>query len=261
MKKIMFSAAALFLICLFPIQGAAESNSYQNNGIVEFDGGYAQEVYDPENPGKVVDPGESPSTNGLLRIDFVPTLSFGRNQIGKGDQVFSANAQLFHDDTNARGNFVQVSDYRATKAGWTLQLRQETQFKNDQTLNHELKGAVLSFDKSWVNSIRETATGPSVKKEVIRLENIGDTYTLAQAEPGKGEGSWAITYGASEENTDGQDNTLTPSLDASGNPVIDPTFNKPVSKNSAVTLTLPEGISIDPVPYTTVLTWILSELP
>ncbi|MBL1227635.1 WxL domain-containing protein, partial [Enterococcus sp. BWR-S5] len=201
-------------------------------------------------------------TDGPLRIDFVPTLNFGRNKITKSERLFSANAQLFHGDTPARGNFVQVSDYRGTGAGWTLQVRQEEQFTNNQTLNHQLKGAVLSFDSSWANSVRPQASGPTVKKEVIRIENIGATYTLAEAGKDKGEGTWAINFGASSENTNGMANTLSPSLDAEGNQVLDPTFdNKPVSKNSAVTLSVPTEIMIDPVPYTTVLTWTLSELP
>lgn len=261
MKKIAFSAAALFLTCLVPITGSAESNSVRSDGIVEFEGGYAQEVYDPEKPGTVVDPGESPTTSGLLRIDFVPTLSFGRNKITKGDRLFTANAQLFHSDTNARGNFVQVSDYRGTGGGWTLMVQQDDQFENKQTLNHQLKGAALSFDKSWVNSTRDQSEAPTVQKEVVRIENIGDSYILAEAGKEKGEGTWSITFGASEENTNEMTNTLTPSLDADGQAVIDPIFNKPAYKNSAVSLTIPEATVIDPVPYTTVLTWILSELP
>ncbi|WP_086350802.1 WxL domain-containing protein [Candidatus Enterococcus clewellii] len=265
MKLSIFSVSLLALLSFGVIHSgttAYADPNVTNNGVVEFEGGYGKDVQDPEKPGNVVDPGPSPSTDGPLRIEFVPQLGFGQNKITKGDRLYEANAQLFFGDTGPRGNFIQVSDYRGTRGGWTLQVRQTAQFENPNTLNNQLKGAVISFDKSWVNSTWDLSKAPSVSKDIIQLDNIGDTYTLAEAAQGKGEGTWLIEFGASEENTNGQANTLSPSLTPSGEQIVDPAFeNKPVYKNSAVTLSIPEATKIDPVPYTTVLTWILSELP
>ncbi|WP_086350635.1 WxL domain-containing protein [Candidatus Enterococcus clewellii] len=265
MKQKRFSVGLLALVFLGVIY--SETTAYAdpnvtNGGTVEFEGDYGKGVRDPENPGTIVDPGPSPSMDSPLRIEFVPQLGFGQNKITKGDRLYEANAQLFFGDTEARGNFIQVSDYRGTGAGWTLQVRQTTQFENPNTLNNKLKGAVISFDKSWVNSTWDLSAAPSVSKDVIRIDNIGDTYTLAEASAGNGQGTWLITFGASGENTSNQTNTLSPRLSPSGKQILDTSFeNKPIYKNSAVTLSIPEATKIDPVPYTTVLTWILSELP
>lgn len=257
------------LVCLslgglaFPVVGQAETSIQTGGGHIEFTGETGDGlVKDPENPGTTVDPGDSPKTTGPLRIEFVPTLNFHANRITKKDAVYPVNAQLFHDGTSARGNFIQISDYRGEAKGWTLQLRQETQFQNTSTANRQLDGAVLSFDKSWVNSTQPDNLAPTVSKEVIRLDNIGDTYNLAEATEGTGSGTWAISFGASAENPKGVTNTLTPKVDTTGEAVLDENFgNQQIYENSAITLSIPGATKIDPVTYSTVLTWILAELP
>lgn len=236
--------------------------SHTDVGEIVFDGEYEAGIFDPEKPGNKVDPGPTPNTTGDLRIDFVPKLSFGKNKISKKDTVYPANAQLFLGDTGPRGNFIQVSDYRPNRSGWSLQVRQETQFKNNNTLNNELKGAMISFDKSWVNSTRDLSQAPSVSKDIIKIDNIGETYNLAEAKNNVGKGTWSIEFGASEENSNAMPNTLSPAIGPDGKPLLDPNFeNKPIYQNSAVTLSIPGATKIDPVPYQTVLTWIISELP
>lgn len=231
-------------------------------GKIRFEGEYDQILKDPEHPENEVDPGDSPSTKGDLRIDFVPQFEFWQNEKTTTDAVYLGNAQLFHGKLGARGNFVQVSDYRGTGKGWSLQVRQETQFKNDNTENKELNGAVISLDQSWANSTRSKEEAPIVQKDVIRIDNIGQTYNLAEAKPGSGEGTWSIIFGASAENDQGKKESLTPRLDKEGNPIMDPNFdNKPMYKNDALKLSIPGATKKDPVTYQTVITWILSELP
>lgn len=216
---------------------------------------------DPENPTTIIDPGPTPSTTGDLRIDFVPQLNFSKYLLSDKDQTYPVNAQLFKDQTGPRGNFVQVSDFRPGAQGWTLQVRQETQFKNDQAQSSQLNGAVISFDKSWVNSTRDQNEAPIVSKEIIRLSNVGETYNLAEAKPGKGRGIWSISFGASKDNKNGQPETLSPRL-LKEKPVLDPTFdNKQVYENSAIQLSIPGATKKDPVEYSTVLTWTIAELP
>ncbi|MBL1229138.1 WxL domain-containing protein [Enterococcus sp. BWB1-3] len=251
------------LCAALPVSAQAETSSTAGNGHVRFAGDEGDGlVKDPEHPDTPVDPGESPRTNGDLRIEFVPQLSFSANRLSSKDTSYPVNAQLFHDGTAARGNFIQISDYRGGALGWTLQLRQEMQFYNPDTPNRQLDGAVLSLDQAWTNSAQTAVQAPVVSKEVIHLDNIGSTYNLAEAAVGTGSGTWSISFGASAENPLGLTSTLTPKITEDGQPVVDAAYeNQQVYENSAIKLSIPGATKKDPVTYTTVLTWILAELP
>ncbi|MGX7149951.1 WxL domain-containing protein [Enterococcus ureasiticus] len=220
-------------------------------------------IRDPEAPENELTTDEMyGKTNGPLRIDFVSNLNFNSNKIVKGDMDFSADALLFKDVIAPRGYFIQVSDYREDRTGWGLQVRQETQFTNQSKANSELKGAVLSFDKSWTNTPNGGSKHPVVSKEVIRLNNIGETYTLAKADKGTGGGTWSISFGASQDNQKDITPTFSPRLDGNAKPIIDPANgNQAVYMNDAVRLSIPGGTEKEPGTYSTVLTWIISELP
>lgn len=256
-------SSSLFCLLISPNFVLAE-NSSNGGAHIGFTGDYSDVgIQDPENPSKKVDPGDSPSTSGDLRIDFVPQLNFtNENKLSDKDAVIPVNAQLFHDDTEARGNFIQISDYRGASLGWTLQLRQESQFQNTNTANSQLDGAYLSFDKSWVNSTMSSDMAPTVSKEVIRLSNIGETYNLAEAKTGTGAGTWSISFGASKNNPIAIENTLNPRRNHKDQPMLDGDFaNKQMIENSAISLTVPGSTKKDTGTYSTVLTWILAELP
>lgn len=268
MKQAMLKAMLMLSLCGTVLLSANQivfaEDSQAGNGTIRFEGDYDNVgVQDPENPGHIADPGESPSTSGKLRIDFVPQFRFtSLNKISDKDMVYPVNAQLFHDETKPRGNFIQVSDYRGAAFGWTLQVRQESQFQNANTANSQLDGAFLSLDQSWVSSALGLDGVPSVSKEVIRLDNIGATYNLAEAHTGDGVGTWSISFGASEDNSHEMTSTLSPKSDLSGNPLLDSTFaNQQIYENNAITLSVPGATKKDPVTYSTVLTWILAELP
>ena len=216
---------------------------------------------DPEHPEKVVDPGtEYTKTTGLLRFDFIPRLHFGAQEISPKDQNYQVNAQLFMDETPARPNYIQITDNRGSIAGWEVSVRQETPFENKEAKNKTLKGAVLSFDKQWINSTRPLELGPTIMKDAIKIDEIGSSYPIAKAENGKGAGTWLIPFGSTGE-VEGQEKTLTPQMNADGKPVTDASFNnKPIYKNSGIQLFVPGAVQKDPVKYKTVLTWTLSEL-
>ncbi|OEH80935.1 hypothetical protein BCR26_06600 [Enterococcus rivorum] len=260
--KIKIGVTSLVLVMFtHPIVGFAES-SVIGKETVRFEAEYAQEVRDPENPDVKANPGVSPVTTGDLRIDFVPQFNFLAQKMSSKDEIYQGNAQLFFGDTGARGNFIQVSDYRGTGSGWKLQVRQETQFKNDQAENKELKGALISIDQSWVNSTRSENEAPVVSKDIIHMDNIGETYNLAEAKQGTGQGTWHIIFGSSSDNNKGRKQTLSPITDSRGKPILDGKFeNKPMVKNSALTLSVPGATKKSQVPYETMITWILSELP
>ncbi|MEI5993460.1 WxL domain-containing protein [Candidatus Enterococcus mansonii] len=250
----------LFQSLSYETAAFAEPSTVDGEGKIGFSGKYEQTILDPENPTIEVDPGESPKTDGSLRIDFVPTLNFYKNKISDQGRTYYANAQNFFSDISARGNFIQVTDRRTEPKGWTLQLKQENQFVNT-TENSELKGSFLSFDKSWANSAEQSAA-PQISKDAIILDNLNTSYDLAKAAKDEGIGTWAIVFGASAENTSNQLATLEPRIDEKQQTVVDTEVqNKPLYLNKAVSLHIPEATQIVSGDYSTVLTWILAELP
>ncbi|WP_265459739.1 WxL domain-containing protein [Enterococcus sp. HY326] len=238
------------------------ASSLDGQGSVSVVGTETTPPKDPENPGVEVDPGPGPSTKGDLRIDFVSSLNFGAIKITENNRKYDSLAQLFHSDTPARGYYIQITDQRGGTEGWNLTLKQERQFESRiiQDLEHQqLDGAVLSFDKGWANSI-DSGT-PTVTRDTLAINQMGTAYTVATATSGQGAGVWLISFGASGENNANQENTLTAVTDEKGEPVLDATYNKPVYRNSAVSLSVPVATKIYPVQYTTTLTWTLEAGP
>ncbi|MBO0466141.1 WxL domain-containing protein [Enterococcus plantarum] len=219
-------------------------------------------IKDPENPDVTVAGEPNTASKERLRIDFAPKLSFSSGEVTDSDSDYTVKAQLFKDKLiPARGNFIQVSDYRTNPTGWLLQLRQEKQFTHTEKAGIALDGAVLSFDKSWTNSKKSPEYAPHVSKEIIRLTNVGETYNIAEADLGNGGGTWSIIFGASDQNKNENDPTLVPMIDDNGKPVMDSSLGKQIYTNSAIKLSIPGATKKEPGTYTTVLTWIISELP
>lgn len=220
---------------------------------------------DPENPGTNVKPDPSPSSEGPLRIDYVSALDFGYAKIDKTGRVYDARAQLFYDDTPARGSYIQITDARKIRNGWTLYATQENQFistDNKAAKHPELLGAKLSFTNGWANathSASDVNIAPKVET-AISLEP-GVQTKIATAEKGQGEGVWTIEFGASEESSNHQKTTLYPLTDQEGKPVMDSNFNKQAYGNTAVSLSVPDSTTIYPVEYQTVITWTIGSYP
>ncbi len=242
--------------------GSASAEGVESGTKIEFYGTDKQPgVLDPEKQ-TPADPGTIAKTEGPLRIDFAPQLTFETSQLKGKALTASAHAQLFHGQTPPRGNFVQVSDYRDAASGWSLFVRQEQQFQHDTKAGSQLKGATISFDKSWTNSTEDASLAPTVSKKVIQMNNIGESYPLAQADTHKGRGTWSIIFGASSDNEHGQGTTLEALTDSAGKPLVDPAYeNQPIYRNTAVNLTIPNTEQIEAGNYSTVLTWIIAELP
>ncbi len=262
----LFLLTTIGIMILSDAWGLSASASPQNlnqSGVVTVEKSPVTNLIDPENPEKIVNPGEGPSTNGALRIDYVSTLDFGSKKISKGTRQYAALAQQFFGETGPRGSYIQITNQNTDNSGWTLQVKQEMQFKNLNINNkkeQELNGAFLSLDNGWANSVG-TSKAPNVTRETIALNAIGSAYEVATAKSNSGKGVWTIAFGASKNNKNNQKNTLNPVLDASANPVIDDTYKKHVYSNSAITLNVPETTVIHPVAYKTEITWILAKLP
>lgn len=262
--KYILSMALLGLsIGSFSLEALALSETLNQQGNVKVNGSSVTNPLDPENPEEKVDPGGGPSSDGPLRIDYVSSLNFGQVLITKNNRIYQAMAQQFYGETGPRGSYIQITDQRAVSTGWSLQVKQNNQFVTEQLQDQkkkELQGAVLSLDKGWANS-SGTSDAPTVTRETIALDSIGHAYELARATSESGRGVWTIAFGASETNTSNQSATLTPIFDKQGNPVVDNKYGKPMYRNSAITLSVPEATRIYPERYTTEITWILAEVP
>lgn len=264
-KYYFFSFLALTTFVVTPVKSNAQENP-ATTGDMTVDLKVTDPKYgilDPENKGEELIPEEGyGQTSGPLRIDFAPKINFNSNKIVDQDISYAADALLFKGQIAPRGSFVQVSDYRPNPTGWKLQVRQETQFKNQNKENSMLNGAVISLDKSWLSAAYGMGPAPTISKEVIHLNNIGETYTLAEAKKGTGAGTWSIVFGASKDNNLDQQGTLTPRVDDQGKPVTRPDFeNQSVYMNDAINLAIPKGTTKDPGSYSTVITWLITELP
>lgn len=253
-KKVSSLACILFSM----IMSSSPVLAAEQNGHVSVEDAGTSGIIDPEHPELIVNPGEGPSTTGSLRIDYISSLNFGSENLNKAGRKFSSLAQLFLDDTSARGYFVQISDFRPDD-GWELQLTQKNQFNSSivqDANNRSLKGAILSFDKGWANT-NGTSKAPLVTRDAVSLESLDMAYTIATAGSNEGKGSWTIAFGSSESNPQEKETTLTPFKDKNGNAVINQQYEKPEYKNSAISLTVPKETKIYPVEYSTTLQWTL----
>ncbi|MFD2308698.1 WxL domain-containing protein [Enterococcus termitis] len=261
MKRLVLGFVFVGLVSCTVANSVYADDSSVQKGKVEFKVKDVQDIVDPEFPDRSVNPGPGPATEGPLRIDFISKFDFFENKISNKNETYYGNAQLFLDDTSARGNFIQITDNRETGSGWLLQVRQEHQLK-EETKNIELDGAMVSLDYSWTNSWNNKSNSPTVSKDVIEIKNIGEVYNLASASKGAGEGTWLINFGASNQNEAGVEDTLSKRVDKNGKPIVDSTFNdKEVHQNRGLKLFVPGGTKKSPGSYQTTFTWILSELP
>ncbi|MHC5250564.1 WxL domain-containing protein [Enterococcus sp. LJL90] len=261
-KKWILGVGLILFTSLFCVPQVYASTQDINGKVTVEDPGTSNLV-DPEAPSTVVNPGEGPSTTGALRIDYISSLNFGSQKINDTNRTYLSLAQQFHNETTARGFYIQISDYSSESSGWNLTVTQNQQFHSDiiQDLeNQELTGAVLSFDKGWANTSGASGA-PTVTRDTLALNEMGIAYTVASSKAGQGKGVWLIEFGASETNTSNQVPTLSPLEDASGKAVLDNVTNKQAYSNSAVTLTVPKEAKIYPVQYTTTLTWTLEAAP
>lgn len=267
MKHALITAMIfLFLGSVCFSETALAQDVRSGTGDIEFSGkeDLNPSIRHPESL-EEADPGVVANTTGALRIDFAPQLSFNVGTISKKDASYLVNAQLYKNEIRPSGNFLQVSDYRGSTTGWKLQVRQEGQFQQRDHPENQLNGAILSFDKAWTITSSENPSGaPMVSKEIVQMNNIRETYTLADAtfKEGIGAGTWNIVFGASKDNTNDQDATLSPRLNKNGEVITDPDFNnQEVYMNSAINLSIPGATKKVSGAYSTVLTWIIAELP
>lgn len=258
LKRIL--SLMLLATFIFLFTTAVIADSISNHGTVNVEDSGITVPIDPEDPNKPVDPNKpTKPPKGSLRIDFVSDLDFGRVKIDDKNRQFNAKAQLFKDDTEARGQYIQITDVRSESTGWTLMMEQNNQFVSDD--GDELTGSLLSYDNAWANASHMTdEIKPDVTRETLSLIP-GESVIVAQAERKKGWGVWTIEFGASVGNKYSQKETLYPLEDSNGDPIINSLFNKPEFGNRAVSLSIPGTTKILPKQYKTEIIWTIAKLP
>lgn len=246
----MTSVVAVSLLSLASAV-TADADEYQTSGTVGFIP--STEVVPPHNPDEPedevtpVDPTRpdgkpEPGMPGPLSIDFASIFNFGTHTITNKNVSYDAEAQEIQtkgEDTHVP-DYVQVSDYRGNRAGWTLQLSQNGQFKtNDAQHPSVLDGAVISLDDSYAVGLTN-AVAPDTYN--TSLSPDGSKTVIMEAEKGEGTGTWMMPWG--------YDGDLKPDKE-NGNMLIDP----------KVRLSIPGTTPRDAATCTTTLTWTLINVP
>jgi hypothetical protein len=238
---------------------AADVAAYNSNGSVDFipnpdpTSPVNPENPDPGNPVNPVDPtdpnGPNPGTNGPLSIDYASSLDFGVNKISNKDETYYARAQTYKNEDGSTSalktaNYVQVTDNRGSNAGWRLTVKQNGQFKNNNTLNKELTGSVITLADPTVKSNAVGASAPTPASSLTLDVNGSESIVMAAATQA-GAGTWVNAWGAVETVTEKDSNNQDVQADIT----------------KAVSLTVPGSTPKDAVSYETTLTWTLSDTP
>lgn len=206
MKKfgsLLLATTILAGLALVPATSfAADGGNYDSNGVITFtpntDITNPVDPVDPTNPVTPVDPtdptGPKPGTAGPLSIDYASSLDFGTQKITSKDEVYKAKAQKYLDkDNNEKTgpNFVQVTDNRGTEAGWTLQMKQNSQFKTTDA--EELTGAVITFKNGNVVTASDSAK-PTGQATIV-ADPSGALKNVMAAKDGQGAGTYLLDWG------------------------------------------------------------------
>lgn len=184
---------------------------------------------DPIDPEKPVDPG----TNGPLSLDYASSLNFGKQKISSVDQTYFAQPQTVKYADGSEGVvplYAQVTDNRGTLKGWSLSVKQNSQFKAG---DKELTGAKIEFLNGQVNTISESPV-PSVVKATFDLTSNGTGAATNVMAAAADEGAGTFVYRFGDDKT----------------------------KAESVKLTVPgKTTKLKDVAYKTTLTWTLNDVP
>lgn len=210
MNKMILKSAALLTAALIVAPALstvanADAVNYTSNGQVAFgastdgvgpvDPQNPTDPFAPTSPGGLPDP--QPGTAGPLSIDFASSFDFGTHAVGTSGVVYAAAQAGSDKDGNAasRDNYVQVSDYRGTFAGWSLNVTQNAQFKTaDGT---ELKGAAITLGNGAIQG-KATSNPADVSAASTTLVPGTASATILGATAGHGVGTNLLNFGSAD---------------------------------------------------------------
>lgn len=140
---------------------------------------------DPERPNPEV-PGTG--NTGPLTIDHVSSIEFGEQEIKEKEAIY--NAKTKHP-------YVQVTDRRATGAGWTLKASID-EFKNEDKTK-TLKGAELSLKNGTIKSMNGNV---SEKPQGHDVNLNKDLQVIMQAGTDQGMGTWLDVFSGTKDDNE-----------------------------------------------------------
>ncbi|MGO3196611.1 WxL domain-containing protein [Vagococcus salmoninarum] len=195
------------------------------------------EPIDPTDPTKppVVYPG------GPLRLNHVPQLSFGVNEIDAKGQVISALLENVIDSESKvetpRASFVEVADETGSLRGWEVTVQSDGIFKSEKG---NIEGT-MTFNGASLRGLNGMDAKPEAAPTATSSFSIGKDHlgvaSVMKADTNKGYNKWQVRYGHSDQAVVDQDK---------------------VKRNNKVTLTVPEGqLVLADVEYVAAIQWSL----
>ncbi|MFS7423354.1 WxL domain-containing protein [Carnobacterium maltaromaticum] len=242
--KISLVSAFILSLGVESLVAHAADTPYVSNGILDMipGTGGTPPLYpvdpDANNPVEPIEPTPPNSgTAGPLSLDYASIWDFGKQKISTKDEVYYAKLIPLKDGRSV-APYVQVSDFRGTNSGWSLFVRQEEQFENEELTNSELTGAELHFgsggDVSGTQSNIDYASNVPYSRNGPLVPGGGNVNVFLASE-GAGSMTWLRSFG------DNYGGGQTPS--------------------TAVRLSIPGQTPKDAGQYKTTLTWTLSDVP
>lgn len=140
---------------------------------------------DPTDPNKPNPEVPGTGNTGPLTIDHVPSIEFGEQEIKEKEAIY--NAKTEHP-------YVQVSDRRATGAGWNLKVSID-EFKNEDQ-KQTLKGAELSLKNG---NIKTASGNVSEKPQGNNVTLNKDLQVIMQAQTDQGMGTWLDVFSGKKD--------------------------------------------------------------
>lgn len=230
MKKMTIFTTLLLLGATTGVTASAEVlNQAESKNTIHFKAGegVVTEPINPVDPGKPVpspiDPEDGGNTGtgnkGPLSIDYVSNIAFGTQEIASGTMTYNAMNE---------NPFVQVTDVRGSKSGWSLYAKM-TEFTSEDKKDI-LTGATFSLNSGEVKTTPENiSSAPSAEKNVVFNNQEAKLVMSAQAD--EGHGTWVEVFSGEHES------------------------------NKNVTLEVPAGVADADIDYVATMFWELIDAP
>lgn len=206
-----------------------EVNTDPVNPVDPIDPEVPVDPVDPIDPEVPVDPG----TNGPLSLDYASSLNFGKQKITSIDKTYFAQPQTVKYEDGKEGIvplYAQVTDNRGTLKGWSLSVKQNSQFKAGEK---ELTGAKIEFINGQISTVSESPV-PSIVKTSFDLTSNGNGESTNIMAAAVEEGAGTFVYRFGDDKT----------------------------KAESVKLSVPgKTTKMKDVAYKTTLTWTLNDVP
>lgn len=139
---------------------------------------------------------DDPNDPGPLALDHVPDIDFGINELDNGGSTY--HVQKLDESRNPTGQpldqdpYAQVTDRRNTGAGWTLQVKYDTDgyWKSG---DKKISGGVLNFGTPTFTSLAENNVSAAPTKSGTTEISDADA-NIASSDESAGMGTWKESF-------------------------------------------------------------------